>query len=125
MTETYETTINGEVWQARVDGINDLPVKAARAVAYMESAGDAGFAALDKVAWIDAMLDVFIYAVPDFPAPWDAMTLNRLTDFFVEWGPRCRALGDTESAEPEPDNLHAPLDAVEVRSVADIQGSHP
>ena len=32
MTETYETTINGEVWTARV-------VKAARAVAYMESAG--------------------------------------------------------------------------------------
>ena len=122
MTETYETTINGEVWTARVDGINDLPVKAARAVAYMESAGEAGFAALDKVAWIDAMLDVFVYAVPDFPAPWDAMTLNRLTDFFVEWGPRCRALGDAES---EPDNLHAPLDAVEVRSVADVQGSHP
>ena len=40
------------------------------------------------------MLDVFIYAVPDYPAPWDTITLNRLTDFFVEWGPRCRALGD-------------------------------
>ena len=122
MTETYETTINGEVWQARVDGINDLPVKAARAVAYMESAKVEGFAALDKVAWIDAMLDVFIYAVPDYPAPWDTITLNRLTDFFVEWGPRCRALGDKES---EPDNLHASLDSIEVRSLDDIQGSHP
>ena len=122
MTETYETTINGEVWQAKVDGINDLPVKAARAVAYMESAKVEGFAALDKVAWIDAMLDVFIYAVSDYPAPWDTITLNRLTDFFVEWGPRCRALGDKES---EPDNLHAPLDSIEVRSLDDIQGSHP
>ena len=113
MTETYETTINGETWQARVDGINDLPVKAARAVAYMESAQVEGFAALDKVAWIDAMLDVFIYAVPDYPTPWDTITLNRLTDFFVEWGPRCKRLGDAEPPEPEPDSL------------ADIQGSHP
>ena len=117
MMETYETTINGAVWQARVDGINDLPATVARAVAYMESAKVEGFAALDKVAWIDAMLDVFIYAVPDFPTPWDVITLNKLTDFFVEWGPKCKALGDKES---EPDNLHAPLDAVEVRSVADI-----